>query len=73
MLQHSEPLDLNLITVRKIDTGETYVFIYKPGKAAALIWQFMKFAMNRDLSFNWRDAAEASKMVRRMATSEVEA
>ena len=66
-IQSTGTIDANLITVVKQDTGEQYYFIYEPHRGVQLIWVFMKFAMNRDLSFSWSDAASATRMVRQMA------
>lgn len=67
MLQHNSGIkDLNVITVYKEQTGEKYVFIYEPCKAMALVWLFMRLALNSELSFNWSDASHATNMVRKL-------
>ena len=56
--------DLNVIALVKKD--ERYMFFYDEGSADTLLQTLGQFAVDKDLSFTWYDAAVISQKVRRI-------
>jgi len=62
----------NVLMLRK-DDDERYVFVYDDDSDIELLKQFAHMADDRELSFNWSDAATLSIRMRELKQARIEA
>lgn len=62
-------MDLQTLTLEK--DGHTYLFRYTPGAEDALVEELMYLADDRELNFDWMDAAALSFQVTQLAARNV--
>jgi hypothetical protein len=61
-------MDTRTLTLEK--DGHLYLFRYSPGSEDALVEQLMYLADDRDLNFDWMDAAAMSFQVTQLTAEE---
>ena len=66
---------VNVLAIRKDETGELYCFLFDDTKASyiELLATLGRFAADPELSFTWHDAGYLNWMAERMLRSEVKA